>query len=280
MQAVLCHWGLCKLSSWLSGKIFCNFNLGVKNKKGMENQCNIGPRKQGDQKQNSDILNDRYTKITANMGMLDQLQNLSRWLWEYESSSQLPAEITPSAQANETWSRRVASSKCRRASRRWTQIRIKTWPLKPRPPPHSEGFPCYHGERGEARASHCWAPSSGVSRTPSQRSDVTVGAAGRGHQSAACHPLTSANTGTNWDGGRRRKRGLHLIHLLNAPAGPTLQIRTQWRTCLFLMPEAAGGQQQRHPGVLYTLACLPLVVRFDTLKMFKRSSFISITSSK
>lgn len=138
----------------------------------------------------------------------------------------------------------VASSKCWRASRRWTQIRIKTWPPRPRPPPNSEGFPCYHGEKGEARAFHCLVPSSGVSGTPSQRSDVMVGAAGRGHQSAACHPVTSTNTGTNWDGGRRRKRGLHLIHWLNGPAGPTPQIRTRWRTCLFLMPQAAGGQQR------------------------------------
>lgn len=97
---------------------------------------------------------------------------------------------------------------------------------KPRPPPSGHPalgkVPCYHGERAEARASHCWAPSSGVSRTHPVRGQMSRwGAAGRGHQSAACHPLTSANTETNWDGGRRRKRGLHLIHLLNRPAGPT-----------------------------------------------------------
>lgn len=30
--------------------------------------------------------------------MLDKLQNLSRWLWENTAPSQLPAEITQSAQ--------------------------------------------------------------------------------------------------------------------------------------------------------------------------------------
>lgn len=45
---------------------------------------------------------------------------------------------------------------------------------------------CYHGDKAKARASHCWAPSFGVSRTPSQRSDVTQ-ASHLGHHSPAFH---------------------------------------------------------------------------------------------
>lgn len=146
-----------------------DFSAGVQGERNKDLN-NTGPLKQKKGSWNPDILMAYWTSCRISPGDCENTK----------TSSQLPAEITQSAQTNT-----VVQSRSVTSSRRLTQIRIKTWPSTPALPQHSAKVPCYHGEKAKARASHCWAPSSGVSRTPSQRSDVT-GASHRGHQSAAC----------------------------------------------------------------------------------------------
>lgn len=129
--------------------------------------------------------------------MLDKLQNLSRWLWENKAPSQLPAEITQSAQGLPTRAQSltliltVLRWVCVLSTRvNWQQMvntdqdKDQALTLPPPLPTVSKKVLCYHGDTAKARASHCWAESSRVIRTPSQRSDVTQ-ASHSGHHSPA-----------------------------------------------------------------------------------------------
>lgn len=94
------------------------------------------------------------------LGILDKLQNLSRWLWEYKTPSQLPAEITQSAQSIcviSVWDNRQQTVNT-------DQDKEQALTLTPLP---LQKVLCYHGDKAKARASYCWALSSGVSHTPS-----------------------------------------------------------------------------------------------------------------
>lgn len=185
-----------------------------------------------------------------------------------KTSSQLPAEITQSAQTNTVvQSRNIL--KCHQQQTVNTD-QDKDLTVNPRPPltlPKGPVLPWWEGRgtclpllgsivrgqphtQSEVRCHRGFSPGSPVSSGP---------------------PVTSTNTETNWDGGWgggggvKRKRRLNLIHLLNKPAGPAQQIRILGQTCLFLAPKAVYAQQcgaecrKQSESALYMLQCVSLL---------------------
>lgn len=110
----------------------------------------------------------------------------------------------------------------RRVQVNWRQQTVNTdqdkdWALTLTPfSYHSKKVLCYHGDKAKARASHCRALSSGVSNTPSQRSDVSE-VSRSGHHSPGCC-LWPQQTLKQIEMGEKGERAE--THLLNKTAWP------------------------------------------------------------
>lgn len=111
----------------------------------------------------------------------------------------------------------------RRVQVNWQQQTVNTdqdedWALTRTPSPTTpKKVLCCHGDQAKARASHCWARSSGVSNTPSQRSDVSE-ASHLGHHLPGCclwpqQTLKQIEMGEKGEKGERAE-----THLLNKSA--------------------------------------------------------------
>lgn len=182
-----------------------------------------------------------------------------------KTSSQLPAEITQSAQTNTVVQSRDIL-KCHQQQTVNTD-QDKDLTLNPRPPLTLRKGPVLPWWEGQGT---CLPLLGSIIRgQPHTQSEVRCH---RGFSSGSpvsgLPPLTSTNTETDWDGGwegTKRKRRLNLIHLLNKPAGPTPQIRILGQTCLFLVPKAVYAQQcgavcrMQSESALYMLQCVSLL---------------------
>lgn len=152
--------------------------------------------------------------IVCDRSWKNKLQNLSRWLWQYKATSQLPAEITQSALRFDTPMCLVSSEQTRvcggyvfYVSVNWQQMvntdQDKDQSFDPTTVPQGPVLPWWPGQgtclpllsrilRGQPHTQLEVRCHPGLSL----RSPLTI-----------LQPLTSTNTETNWDWGRRVEGG-------------------------------------------------------------------------